>query len=182
MSVFNELWEHAQKTCGWRAEQLSVNYRSIKPLVDLANHTFEHIFVASGKDDVLLQRIQTQLQKMTANREKTSDEPYVELAIFRPKNAQSKWQRLRVEADWIAQRILELTKNGVRQNEIAVLLRELVNASVYEDALRRNGIPYLIIAGYGFFGTMEARDLLTFCKSSPNPMMKLRGWLGSSRQ
>jgi len=181
VSVFNELWEHAQGSRGWRAERLDINYRSVKPIVDLTNRAFERIFVVSEEDDKLLQHIQTRLQKMRANRGERKCEPCVEFAFFRSQKAQSKWQRLRVEADWIARRIIDLTKNGAKYCNIAILLRELVNASAYEDALRRYNIPYHIIAGYGFFETMEARDLFTFLQvvAEPDDEVAWMAWLRS---
>ncbi|MCS7193090.1 MAG: UvrD-helicase domain-containing protein, partial [Armatimonadetes bacterium] len=181
VSVFNELWEKAQTTYGWQTERLSVNYRSVKPLVDLTNYAFERIFTVSEKEDAPLQRIRTRLQRMTSHRPQEKEEPCIEFAFFQLPSAQSKWQRLRAEADWIAKRILELIQNGVKRNEIAILLRELVNASVYEDALRRYNIPYHIIAGYGFFETMEARDLLTFLQTvaEPDDEVSWMAWLKS---
>ncbi|MCS7263770.1 MAG: PD-(D/E)XK nuclease family protein, partial [Armatimonadetes bacterium] len=181
VSVFNELWERAQTTYGWQTERLSVNYRSVKPLVDLTNYAFERIFTVSEKEDAYLQRIRTPFQKMTSHRLQAKDEPCIEFAFFQLPETQNKWQRLRAEADWIAKRILELTQNGVKRNEIAILLRELVNASVYEDALRRYNIPYHIIAGYGFFETMEARDLLTFLQTiaEPDDEVAWMAWLKS---
>ncbi len=181
VSVFNELWERAQKTYGWRAERLDINYRSVKPIVELANHAFERIFIVSEKEDASLQRIRVRFQKMKAHRILAEDKPCIEFAFFPFQNAQSKWQRLRAEADWISQRIIELTSNGVKHSDIAILLRELTNASVYEDALRRHGIPYHIIAGYGFFETMEARDLLSFLQviAEPDDEVAWFAWLRS---
>jgi len=182
VSVFNELWERAKCTYGWRAEKLSVNYRSLKPLVDLTNYAFERIFVVSEKEDALAQRIRTRFQQMEAHRKNVPSEPCIEFAFFQLADAKSKWQRLRAEAEWIAQRIVDLTRNGkVCYRDIAILLRELVNASVYEDALRRYGIPYHIIAGYGFFETMEARDLLTFLQvvAEPDDEVAWFAWLRS---
>jgi ATP-dependent exoDNAse (exonuclease V) beta subunit len=182
VGVFNELWERARCTHGWRAEKLSVNYRSLKPLVDLTNHAFERIFVVSERGDASVQRIRTRFQRMDAHRKETPDEPCIEFAFFQLSDAKSKWQRLRAEAEWIAQRIVDLNRNGkICYRDIAILLRELVNAGVYEDALRRYGIPYHIIAGYGFFEAMEARDLLTFLQviAEPDDEVAWFAWLRS---
>jgi len=182
VGVFNELWERARCTHGWRAEKLSINYRSLKPLVDLTNYAFERIFVVSERDDAPIQRIRTRFQQMDAHRKETPDEPCIEFAFLQLSDAKSKWQRLRAEAEWIAQRIVDLNRNGkICYRNIAILLRELVNAGVYEDALRRYGIPYHIIAGYGFFETMEARDLLTFLQlvAEPDDEVAWFAWLRS---
>lgn len=181
VSMFNKLWQDAREKYGWRTERLRDNYRSIKPLVELTNHTFERIFVISEKADEQERLFRTSLQPMGFVRDETAKLPPLELAFFKfPDNA-SKWQKLCWEADWIARRIAELNRDSVTFKDTVILLRELINVSVYEDALRRYGIPYHIIAGYGFFETMEARDLLSFLQiiAEPDDPVALAAWLRS---
>ncbi len=181
VSVFNELWRMAGNRLGWRRESLDKNYRSVPALVELTNHAFERIFKVSEKPDEVEQKVRMPLQTMQAVRQQGDDPVPIEFAFFKVESKVNKWQRLRLEADWIARRILKLHESGIAYRDIALLLRELVNASVFEDALRQYGIPYHIITGYGFFETMEARDLLTFLQvlSEPDNDVALAAWLRS---
>jgi ATP-dependent exoDNAse (exonuclease V) beta subunit len=181
VSVFNELWAKAETCYGWRRARLDKNYRSLPSIVRLTNYAFERIFTVSEKADEVEQRVRMSLQRMEPVRSETENSPPIEFAFFKVTGKLNKWQKLRVEAERIAKRISELHKEGFAYRDIAVLLRELVNSAVYEDALRRHGIPYHIITGYGFFETMEARDLLTFLQvlSEPDNDVALASWLRS---
>lgn len=181
VSVFNELWNWAKNRFGWRRESLDKNYRSVSPLVELTNYAFERIFKVSESPNEVEQKVRMPLQPMQAVRGGSDDTAPIEFAFFKIKGRPSKWQKLRLEADWIARRILELRKDGIAYRDIALLLRELVNASAFEDALRRYGIPYHIITGYGFFETTEARDLLNFLQvlAEPDNDLALACWLRS---
>ncbi|MFA0784993.1 UvrD-helicase domain-containing protein [Fervidibacter sacchari] len=181
VSVFNELWTKAETQRGWRRARLDKNYRSVPPIVELTNYTFERIFTVGEKADEVEQRMRMPLQRMEPVRPEPENFSPIEFAFFKVTGKVNKWQKLRLEAEWIAKRISELHGEGFAYMDIAVLLRELVNSTVYEDALRRHGIPYHIITGYGFFETMEARDLLTFLQvlSEPDNDVALASWLRS---
>jgi len=181
VSVFNELWTKAETQRGWRRARLDKNYRSVPSIVELTNHAFERIFTVSEKANEVEQRVRMSLQRMKPVRPEPENSSPIEFAFFKVAGKVNKWQKLRLEAEWIAKRISELHKEGFAYKDIALLLRELVNSTVYEDALRRHGIPYHIITGYGFFETMEARDLLSFLQvlSEPDNDVALASWLRS---
>ncbi|MCP4594653.1 MAG: UvrD-helicase domain-containing protein, partial [bacterium] len=74
-------------------------------------------------------------------------------------------------ADALAGRIAELLAGDVqvvegdqprplRCEDIAILCRASTSFGAYEDALERAGIPFLTVAGRGFYGRPEIRDLL----------------------
>jgi ATP-dependent helicase/nuclease subunit A len=179
VSVFNELWEKRQ--AGWHCHRLDRNYRSVKPLVALTNHAFERIFVTSESDATATQLFRTRFQRMESVRDDPSTYAPVEIALL-PASGGNKWQRLRREAQWVAKRIRELCENeGIKYSDIAILLKELIHVTIFEDALRRCDIPYHVIAGYGFFETIEARDLLTFLQvlAEPDDDVALAAWLRS---
>ncbi len=184
VSVFNELWQKAQKRYFWQYASLNRNYRSVASLVHFFNHTFKRVFQVSERADSPEQLFRAPLQKMKPVRE-DSDGCSVEIAFFMlPSGANrlpNKWQRLRWEAEWVAQRIEKLHQEGAAYRDIAVLLRQLTDASFFEDALRRYRIPYYIITGYGFFETAEARDLFAFLETlaEPDNELALATWLRS---
>ncbi len=179
VSVYNKLRQQAEAK-GWKTEELTINYRSVAPLVHFHNHAFERIFVVSEQKDSPAQMFRAPLQQMRAHRE-AEKAVAVEFVYFQVQGKAGKWQRLRKEAEWIAQRILQLRAEGNKYGDIALLLRQLPEAMVFEDALRRFNIPYYIVSGYGFFDTMEARDLFTFLQAlaEPDNDLALAAWLRS---
>lgn len=181
VAVFNELWKQVERKRNWWCARLDKNYRSVPPIVSLTNYAFERIFMISEKADEVEQRVRTPLQKMQPSRNQSENPTPIEFAFFKVTGGASKWQRLMLEAEWVAERIVELHDEGTHYRDIAILLRELINAFVFEEALRRRGIPYHIIAGYGFFETLEARDLLNFLQvlAEPDDELALASWLKS---
>lgn len=88
------------------------------------------------------------------------------------------------EAEFIAQRILQLLKdyrlkNPVRREDwgrslqfkdIAILLRGIKTpVGIYEEALRRHGIPFITTGGTGYYERPEIRDLVALLSTINNP-------------
>lgn len=88
------------------------------------------------------------------------------------------------EAEFIAQRILELLgdyrlKNPIREEDrerslqlkdISVLLRAIrTPVGIYEEALRRHGIPFITTGGTGYYERPEIRDLVALLGAINNP-------------
>lgn len=181
VSVFNELWERMSRRPDWRCHRLRRNYRSVKPLVALTNHAFKRIFLVSESDASPPQHFRTRFQQMESVRQDLPASVPVEIILIKAPQT-DKWQRLRLEAEWVARRIRQLCDGeGVAPNDIAILLRELTHVTVFEDALRRHAVSYHVIAGYGFFETVEARDLLTILQvlAEPDDLVALAAWLRS---
>ncbi len=53
--------------------------------------------------------------------------------------------------------------------DFALLYRTNAQSRVLEDALRRNGIPYVIIGGVAFYKRKEIKDVLAYLKLLANP-------------
>jgi ATP-dependent helicase/nuclease subunit A len=53
--------------------------------------------------------------------------------------------------------------------DVAILCRASTSFSAYEDALERAGIPFLTVAGRGFYGRPEIRDLLNGLSALADP-------------
>ncbi|MBI3252116.1 MAG: ATP-dependent helicase [Candidatus Omnitrophica bacterium] len=76
----------------------------------------------------------------------------------------------RQQADFTAQRILELKEAGAGLSEIAVLFRAHYQAAELELELARRGIPYLVRGGIRFFEQAHIKDVLSFLKILSNPL------------
>jgi DNA helicase-2/ATP-dependent DNA helicase PcrA len=73
------------------------------------------------------------------------------------------------QAQFIAQRILELRDEGVELNEIAILYRAHYHAVELQLELSRRGIPYQITSGIRFFEQAHIKDVSAFIRFVANP-------------
>jgi DNA helicase-2/ATP-dependent DNA helicase PcrA len=73
------------------------------------------------------------------------------------------------QAQFVAQRILELRDEGVSLPEIAVLYRAHYQSLELQMELTRRGIPFEIRSGLRFFEQQHVKDVLAFLKLSANP-------------
>ena len=73
------------------------------------------------------------------------------------------------QAQFVAQRILELRDEGIELNEIAVLYRAHYHAVELQLELSRRGIPYQITSGIRFFEQAHIKDVTAFIRFVANP-------------
>jgi DNA helicase-2/ATP-dependent DNA helicase PcrA len=73
------------------------------------------------------------------------------------------------QAQFVAQRILELRDEDVDLNEIAVLYRAHYHAIELQLELSRRGIPYQITSGIRFFEQAHIKDVIAFLRLVANP-------------
>ncbi len=73
------------------------------------------------------------------------------------------------QAQFVAQRILELRDEGIDLNEIAVLYRAHYHAVELQLELSRRGIPYQITSGIRFFEQAHIKDVAAFIRFVANP-------------
>lgn len=72
------------------------------------------------------------------------------------------------EADFIAQKVMELKGSGVRCKEIAVLYRTNFQSRILEEVFLYHDIPYQVL-GTKFFERKEIKDMLSYLGASLNP-------------
>src|SRR5205085_11452334 len=77
------------------------------------------------------------------------------------------------QAQFVAQRILELRDEDVDLNEIAVLYRAHYHAVELQLELSRRGIPYQITSGIRFFEQAHIKDVTAFIRFVANPRDKV---------
>ena len=73
------------------------------------------------------------------------------------------------QAQFIAQRVLELRDEAVELNQIAVLYRAHYHAVELQLELARRGIPYQITSGVRFFEQAHIKDVAAFIRFVANP-------------
>jgi DNA helicase-2/ATP-dependent DNA helicase PcrA len=73
------------------------------------------------------------------------------------------------QAQFVAQRVLELHEEGVDLNEIAVLYRAHFHSMEIQMEFTRRGIPFQITSGLRFFEQAHVKDVASFLKYVVNP-------------
>src|SRR4029077_16132844 len=73
------------------------------------------------------------------------------------------------QAQFVAQRILELRDENIDLNDIAVLYRAHYHALELQLELSRRGVPYQITTGIRFFEQAHIKDVTSFIRFVANP-------------
>ena len=74
-----------------------------------------------------------------------------------------------VQAEFIAERILQLRDEGIGLDDVAVLYRAHRNALELQVELTRRGIPYVVRSGIRFFESAHIKDVIAHLKLLWNP-------------
>ena len=181
VSVFNETELEFRRREDAQTLELSKNFRTHQALLEFVNDLFESESVMGTSPGRKL--FEAAYSPLEADRSLSSDPPFVECLLAQSEIDEAPLETLRLrEADLIAERIRALVEEQpfrVNSNEdspdsdgepiswghFAFLFRAMTNVFVYERALRRQGIPYHVVAGRGLYGRQEVRDLLNFIRT-----------------
>ena len=129
---------------GTRVVRLEQNYRSTKRILALASGVIAHN--VSRKDKALW----------------TENDEGERAAVYRA------WDE-HEEANFVAQTILAARNAGAAWDDLAVFYRTNAQSRVLEDALRRGGIPYVIVGSVRFYERKEIKDALAYLRLVVNP-------------
>jgi DNA helicase-2/ATP-dependent DNA helicase PcrA len=77
------------------------------------------------------------------------------------------------QAEFVAQRVLELREEGIALREMAVLYRAHTHSMELQMELARRGIPFVVRAGVRFFEQAHIKDVLAHLKFVQNPQDEL---------
>jgi len=158
--------------------EIKENYRSLPAIVNFVNTLFERLMPKGLYDDY-----KVEYTPFDATR---AGEGNVELVLL--DSIGNTKENRKAEAAVIARKIKELAgtyviydnkERGISQGgqspscvqkkcsygDMAILLRSRTHLSIFEDALRRENIPFIVVKGIGFYNSPEVgilRDLLFF--------------------
>ena len=127
-----------------RVVALEQNYRSTRRILDIASAVIVNNTARKEK------------RLWTENREGDRAEVY------------RAWDE-NEESAFVAQTVRGLRREGRDYRDIAVFYRTNAQSRVLEDALRRAGIPYLIVGGVRFYERREIRDVVAYLRLITNP-------------
>ncbi len=124
--------------------KLETNYRSTQPVLDVANEIIQHNV--------------EQFPKKLKHVREGSIKPIIVPAVSDEQ-----------EAEFIAQKILELRNDGIPLKEMAVLFRAAYHSQALEFELTKRDIPYDFRGGMRFFDRAHIKDVLAYLKVVDNP-------------
>lgn len=73
------------------------------------------------------------------------------------------------EARYIASEISLLEGPERSYDDFAILYRNNAQSRLFEEALRKRGIPYQILSGFSFYERKETKDMISYMRLVVNP-------------
>ncbi len=142
---FQNILEFPKRYPDARVFKIEMNYRSVPEILEVANAA-------------IAANVQQFHKHLSATRQSNAVKP----ALVALNDAGE-------QAQFIAQRILELRDEGVDLRDIAVLYRAHYHAIELQLELSRRGIPYQITSGIRFFEQAHIKDVTAFIRFIANP-------------
>src|SRR3984893_4973739 len=142
---FKNILEFPKRYPDAQVLKIEMNYRSVPEILEVANAA-------------IAANVQQFNKHLSATRESNAVKPAV---VALNDGAE--------QAQFVAQRILELRDEGVDLGEVAVLYRAHYHAIELQLELSRRGIPYQITSGVRFFEQAHIKDVTSFIRFVANP-------------
>src|SRR5689334_1269991 len=142
---FQNILEFPKRYPDAQVFKIEMNYRSVPEVLEVANAA-------------ITANVQQFHKHLTATRESNALKP----ALVALNDGAE-------QAQFVAQRILELRDENVDLNDIAVLYRAHYHALELQLELSRRGIPYQITSGIRFFEQAHIKDVISFIRFVANP-------------
>jgi DNA helicase-2/ATP-dependent DNA helicase PcrA len=142
---FQNILEFPKRYPDAQVFKIEMNYRSVPEILEVANAA-------------IAANVQQFRKHLSATRESNAVKP----ALVALNDGAE-------QAQFVAQRILELRDENVDLSEIAVLYRAHYHAIELQLELSRRGIPYQITSGIRFFEQAHIKDVTAFIRFVANP-------------
>ena len=142
---FQNILEFPKRYPDAQVFKIEMNYRSVPEILEVANAA-------------IAANVQQFRKHLSATRESKTLKP----ALVALNDGAE-------QAQFVAQRILELRDENVDLNDIAVLYRAHYHAIELQLELSRRGIPYQITSGIRFFEQAHIKDVTSFIRFVANP-------------
>jgi DNA helicase-2/ATP-dependent DNA helicase PcrA len=142
---FQNILEFPKRYPDAQVFKIEMNYRSVPEILDVANAA-----------------IAANVQQFRKHLSPTRESNAVKPALVALNDGSE-------QAQFVAQRILELRDEDVDLNDIAVLYRAHYHAIELQLELARRGIPYQITSGIRFFEQAHIKDVTAFIRFVANP-------------
>src|SRR5262249_32227654 len=77
------------------------------------------------------------------------------------------------EARYVIEQVEMLRRSGYDFNQIAVMYRTNAQSRALEDQFIKQGIPYTLVGGVGFYKRREVKDIMAYLRVVNNPNDKI---------
>ena len=157
--------EQAAGRIGGEVLHLSETFRAHPRLVDALNGLLAPVMDAGAAR----RAYQVDFEELEAVRNRESAKmapPFVEMLIGEGASAE---ESRSLAAAALARRLGELARAGAAWDDMALLFRASTSFPEFERALEEAGIPFVTVAGRGFYDRPEIRDLLNLLRAVANP-------------
>ena len=141
---FKNIIEFPQMFPSTRIISLEENFRSVQPILDLTN--------------VIIERAKEKYTKNLFTRRTGESKPV--LVEAQDENSQSRF---------IVDKVMELNRNGIPSDQIAVLFRAGFHSFDLEIELSREGIAFIKVGGFRFAESAHIKDVLAHLRVISNP-------------
>ena len=151
---------------GGLAVDLDLTFRAHQPLLDQLNPLLAAVLGADEPAENQPYRVPFAPLRANRSTPEKANPPYLEFHVGLGADAD---EGRAVAAQALAGRLLALHAEGFEWTDMALLFRASTAFPVYEDALEQAGIPFVTVAGRGFYGRPEIRDLLNALAAIADP-------------
>ncbi|MDO4484389.1 MAG: UvrD-helicase domain-containing protein [Clostridia bacterium] len=127
-----------------RVIKLEQNYRSTANILDAANQVIAH---NTGRKEKALW---------------TEEDAGEKIRLYTAADE-------REEAAWVANRMVQLNRQGEGYGKMAILYRTNAQSRVLEEMLMRAAIPYKVFGGQKFYDRKEVKDIIAYLRIIVNP-------------
>lgn len=155
------------RVAGGALIDFDLTFRAHRPLVEIVNALLAPLMPAA---DDPARPFDVPFSPLTAHRPAPAGKTGAPHLEFHLGLGDDLGQGRQAAAAALARRLHELQRAGqIDWQEVALLFRASTTFGIYEDALEAAGIPYVTVAGRGFYDRPEVRDLLNALAAISDP-------------
>ncbi|MCL4253439.1 MAG: UvrD-helicase domain-containing protein, partial [Anaerolineae bacterium] len=188
VSVFNRV---KSKIIGAQGENPALNksFRTQSSLITWFNRFFSQVLTVNPYMPAFIRDFQVGYgDDMEANRQSQYDHLPVRMLLINDhtvdeaetklsSDERREWEAMAIAdeiQEIIAQKLPVWDKEAkiyrpVQYRDIAILYRSMTHINTYEDALRMFGVPFITVAGKGYYNRQEVWDLINLLQAVYNP-------------
>lgn len=168
VTVFSDEQDHIRQT-GGAVIDLDMTYRAHEPLLDV---TGEILSAVIGTVPDPERKYYVPYSPLIAYKKISPENfrsPHLEFVLGTGDDNESARE---TAAKALAARLSQLKSEGQITNwdEVALLFRASTGYPAYEDAFENAGIPFVTVAGRGFYNRPEVRDLVNILRALADPL------------
>lgn len=166
VTVFQSVQQQTQRE-GGQLTELDLTFRTHTPLLDGLGGILKMV-MGTKKDGRLLFEVPFTPMRTEREAPTHTSSPFIECQIGFGQNSSAGRKAAAVK---LVNRLLDLKSKGeiIHWQDVAILFRSSSVFGVYEDTLEKAGIPYVTVAGRGFYDRPEIRDILNILRALADP-------------